>query len=239
MVEVKYIDGEFMVKGTFDWGLAGVCENKDFEKNDDSETCAIGIELDLDTLKNEKSYEDYYWIKPLKRAFEGKLDNLDGDTAASIMTDYYNDLEKQAKELREQINNYFLFRLMENLNAVAYPFWETEGAVLDGYDEVDDDVYTNELDEEITEISNLIYEIEDENHPEQMKDFNVDMRALFKKHLPMFNLEGLLKTITCEYTYFEGACVSVQFSDDWGCEYFCGAYEKFEPGFTPTDWHNF
>ncbi len=33
--------------------------------------------------------------------------------------------------------------------------------------------------------------------------------------------------------------VSVQFSDDWDCEYYCGAYEKFEPGFIPTDWHNF
>ncbi len=94
----------------------------------------------------------------------------DGETAAEVLTDYYNDLEKQAKEIREQLNNYFLYKIMESMTDTAYPFWETDGAVLDG---------------------------------------------------------------------FEEACVSVQFSDGWDCEYYCGAYEKFEPGFIPTDWHNF
>ncbi len=227
MIDVKYIEGKFLAKGTFDWGMAGVCENK------------VEVENVLELLQSAENYDKYYWIKPLKNVFDGKIENLDGETAAAILTDYYNDLEKQAKEIREQLNNYFLYRLMESMTDTAYPFWETDGAVLDGYEDVDDDVYTYELDEEVMQACRLLAKIKDENQPETMKDFNVDMKAMFAKHLPMFNLEGLLETITCEYTYFEGACVSVQFSDDWDCEYYCCAYETFEPGFIPTDWHNF
>lgn len=245
MLEVKYIDGEFKAKGTFNWGLAGISENKDFGNDENLAEGGITIELSLDELKDEKNYDEYYWIKPLKKAFEGKMENLDGDTAAAVLTDYYNNLEKRAKEQQEQLDNYFLFRLMENLNAVAFPFWENEDALLDGYEDLEEDddvydkVYTEELDDAVTEVDSLLCKIQDENEPEQMKDFRVDMKALFKKYLPMFNLEGLQKTIKNESTHFEGACVSVQFSDDWNCEYFCGAYEKFEPDFIPTDWHNF
>ncbi len=236
MIDVKYIEGEFQVKGTFDWGLAGVCENEEYRWSEEE---GITIENELELLKSAENYDKFYWIKPLKNAFDGKIENLDGETAAEVLTDYYNDLEKQAKEIREQLNNYFLYKLMESMTDTAYPFWETDGAVLDGFEEVDDDVYTDALDEALIEAGNLLSKITDENQPETMKDFNVDMKAVFAKHLPMFNLEALLETISCEYTYFEGACVSVQFSDGWDCEYYCGAYEKFEPGFIPTDWHNF
>ncbi len=236
MIDVKYMEGEFQVKGTFDWGLAGVCENEEYRWSEEE---GITIQNELELLKGAENYEEFYWLKPLKNAFDGKIENLDGEAAAAILTEYYNDLEKQAKEIREQLNNYFLYRLLESMTDTAYPFWETDGAVLDGLEEIDDDVYTEELDEALTEVGNLLCKITDENQPETMKDFNVDMKAMFAKYLPMFNLEGLLETITCEYTYFEGACVSVQFSDDWDCEYYCGAYEKFEPGFIPTDWHNF
>lgn len=236
MIDIKYMDGEFRVKGTFDWGMAGICENKDYEAG---EGAAIGVENELELLKNADNYEKYYWIKPLKNVFAGKVENLDGETAAAIFTEYYNDLEKQAKEIQEQLNNYFLYKLMENLVDTGYPFWDTEGALADGFDDVDEEVYTDELIEAVEDASSLLSKIEDENQPETMKDFNVNMKAMFAKYLPMFNLEGLLQTITCEGTYFEGACVSVQFSDDWDCEYYCAAYEKFEPGFIPTDWHNF
>ncbi len=236
MIDIKYIDGEFHVKGTFDWGLAGICENQDYTADEDAE---ITVNNELELLMDAGNYEEYYWIKPLKNIFEGKTENLNGETAAAILTEYYNDLEKQVKEIQTQLDNYFLYKLMETLVETAYPFWETEGAVLDGFDEVDDEVYTDELDEAMEEASNLLCKIQDESQPETMKDFNVDMKNMFAEFLPMFNLEGLLKTITCESTYFEGACVSVQFSDDWNNEYYCGAYEKFEPGFIPTDWHNF
>ncbi len=238
MIDVKYIEGKFLVKGTFDWGMAGVCENKGYARSKD-EGMSIEVENVLELLQSAENYDEYYWIKPLKNVFDGKIENLDGETAAAILTDYYNDLEKQANEIREQLNNYFLYRLMESMTDTAYPFWETNGAVLDGFEEVDDEVYTEELDVEVMQAGRLLAKIKDENQPETMKDFNVDMKAMFAKHLPMFNLEGLLETITCEYTYFEGGCVSVQFSDDWDCEYYCCAYENFEPGFIPTDWHNF
>ncbi len=239
MIDIKYMDGKFNVKGTFDWGMIGICENKDYASGQDAE---IDVDIEqLDLLKNAESYEKYHWIKPLKDAFAfmGEIENLDGETAAAILTQYYNDLEKQAKEIQVQLNNYFLYKLMENLVDTGYPFWETEGALLEGFDEVDEDVYTEELVDAMQEASNLLCKIEDESRPETMKDFNVDMKAMFANFLPMFNLEGLLETIICEGTYFEGASVSVQFSDDWDCEYYCAAYEKFDPGFIPTDWHNF
>ncbi len=98
--------------------------------------------------------------------------------------------------MREQLNNYFLYRLMETLVDTGYPFWETEGAVADGFDEVDDEVYTEELDEAMQEASDLLCKIEDESRPETMKGFHVNMKLVFAKFLPMFNLEGLLKTIS-------------------------------------------
>ncbi len=55
MVDVKYIDGEFRIKGTFDWGLAGVCENKEY---DWSEEEGIAVENELELLQSAENYDE-------------------------------------------------------------------------------------------------------------------------------------------------------------------------------------
>ena len=48
MIAVKFIEGEFQVKGTFDWGLAGVCENEEYRWSEEE---GITIENELELLK--------------------------------------------------------------------------------------------------------------------------------------------------------------------------------------------
>ncbi len=63
MINVKYIEGKFQVKGTFDWGLAGVCENEEYRWSEEE---GITIQNELELLKSAENYDKYYWIKPLK-----------------------------------------------------------------------------------------------------------------------------------------------------------------------------
>lgn len=233
MIEVRYRGGRFEAKGTFDWGVIGVYENKEFGVG------AIEINLELEDLQGEKAF-DYHWLQPLRSLFAGK--EFDGDAAAAILTDYYNGLEQTVIAHHEQLKNYFLYMLMENLVDTEYPFWERGNVLTEGYDEADASVYDGEwTDAFYHEISDLVYAIHDKNKSQSMADLNVDMTAFFKAHLPMFDLEKLFAAIRREGLCFEGACMEVQFSDDWDGDYefFCCAYENFTPDLRPMEWHNF
>ena len=54
----------------------------------------------------------------------------------------------------------------------------------------------------------------------------------------MFNLDGFIKSLEPECLYFNGKFMSFQFSDGWGAQLACAAYDELDENFTFTDWHN-
>lgn len=231
MISVICRDGKFLAKGTFSIGIAGTFENKDYGEGN------IEIEYDLDnTFKHMDS--GYSWMEPLKSV----LENIpkDGDSVAKALEDYYNSKELMIKKNVKQINDYFLYRLILDFADCAYPFWETDEAVLpefrNKYSEEDfEAIYDND------ELNNAIYALFDDfdESPNDGSIEKTDVESLARKLFPMFNFDGLIQSINPDGLNFSGGMMQVQFSDSWGYNFFCSAYEEFDENLAPHDWHNF
>lgn len=227
MIEAAYIDGKFKAKGSFSFGIAGVYTNEDFDDG--------LINFDEDLLDYIKDRDDFF-VKPLLPFIKSD----DPNEIAKNIEEYYNQKEREIAANAKQINDNILYRLFDDMEACGYPFWEIEEAVLPGYlekyneDEYDSVVYCHNED---GLDSGRLYEFFDEkpNNGELKKP---DVEALIRKLYPMFNLDGFIKSFEPECLYFNGRYMSFQFSDGWGAQLACAAYDELDENFTFTDWHN-
>lgn len=231
MISVICRDGKFLAKGTFSIGIAGTFENMDYGEGN------IEIEYDLDTTFRHMD-SGYSWMEPLKSVLENVP--KDGDSVAKALEDYYNNKELMIKNNVKQINDYFLYRLIRNFADCEYPFWETYEAVLpefrDKYSDKDfEAIYDND------ELNNAIYALCDDfnESPNDGSVEKTDVEGLARNLFPMFNFDGLIQSINPDDLNFSGGMLQVQFSDSWGYNFFCSAYEEFDENLAPHDWHNF
>ena len=225
MIEVICDGGKFYAKGTFSLGIAGVYENKDFNNGN------IEIRDTLYSILEEIKREDSFRYQPLFPYLKGKEE--DGAAIAQGLADYYNRKEIEAQENIKQINDCILCNLFEDLEACGYPFWEIEEAILpeslDGRDI--DSIYDTE---------ESVYEWAHELHkkPNNRTKTKTDVEGKLRKMFPMFNFDGLYQSIISESIVFDGRFIAFQFSDGWGEELFCSAYDRFDENFTSCEWHN-
>lgn len=221
MVKVIFKDDEFLIEGTFSMGISGIHED-------------IGFEYGFKELAQELEINNYEWIQPLKPYFEGVEKN--GDAYAKALEKFINEKEEFVQKNIKQINDYFLYRLVDNFYACGYPFWEVKEAILPEFSDYDfEDIYDDDgLNETISNLDKEYYNTPNDNSMEK-----TDVEAFVRKQFPMFNWDKLIETIIPEGIYFDGAWMSVQFSDNWGYNLYCSAYEKFDENLKPTDWHNF
>lgn len=240
MVSVIYKDNQFLVKGTFDMGIAGVFENKEYMGYNEDDIPLISIEDSLEDLREDLE-GDYYWIEPLKPYLEDMPG--DGASVAKILETYINDMEETARKNIKQINNYFWYQLLSNWMDCEMPFWEYKDLVLqeyrDKYTEEDygmiyENIYNNE--ELISKYRALYEEFDEQPNDGSME--KTDVEALLRKMFPVFNFDKFIQTIKPDCMVFNGGCMHIQFSDETN-GFFCGAYEEFDEKFTPSDWHNF
>lgn len=231
MVKIIHKEGEFLVKGTFSFGIAGVYENVEYG---DSPIGLLYMSLN-DLLRAMEKEKDFMLGELLPKL---KQTGGNADKMAEVLTDYYNEQEELIKQNEKQINNYFFMRLFEEFVDADAPFWEVKKAILpeyrDKYSEEEYEElcmkYTEEIDEMATEYLKT---------PNDGSMEKTDVLPRLREMFPMFNFDGLIKTIKPECVTFHGRFISVQFSDSWGCELFCSAYEEFDEKLTPGDWHNF
>lgn len=225
MIEVICVEETFLIKGTFSFGMAGVFENKDF-----TEEGAIQIDCTLPELLEELEEEDSFFYQPLFPYLRGKKD---GAALAQGLADYYNQKEREAQEHQKQINDCILYHLFENLENCAYPFWEIEEAILPGSLEgVDlDAIYDTE--ESVGDWWQEFYE-----QPNNGTLLKTDVEGKLRKMFPMFHFDGLYQSIIPEGIMLDGRFLEVQFSDGWGGDLFCSAYDRFDETFTSCEWHN-
>lgn len=225
MIEFIYKDGRFLAKGTFSLGIAGVFENKEF--GDGNIEIRAGLHEIQEELKKEQSFS-YQPLFPWLKGKEG-----DKDPIAKGLAAYYNQKEKEIRENVKQINDCILCYLFDNLEDCGYPFWEIKEAVLPGsLDEVDvDAIYDNE--ECAYEWMNEFYKLPNNGTIEK-----TDVEGKLRNLYPMFNFDGLYQSIIPEGITFSGRFMEFQFSDGWGADLFCSAYDRFDENLTSCDWHN-
>ena len=224
MVEIVCRDGKFLVKGSFTMGLAGNYISETFEDEN------ISVRPTLDELLKELDKDKSFRFTPLFPYLKDKP--RDGDSIARGLAEYYNQKEKEAAEHVGEINDNLLFNLFWNLEACDYAFWDTEGALADGYDP--DEVDANDpFDGKVDKFSDYFYK-RPSNGTRERVNFEEKLREWF----PMFNFDGLYENIEPEGMTFDGRFISFQFSDNWGAELYECAYDRFDENFTSCDWHN-
>lgn len=224
MVEIICQDGKFLAKGSFTMGLAGTYVNESFEDE------SITVHLTLDYILKELDNENSFRMKPLFPYLKDKP--RDGSSIAKGLAEYYNQKEKEAAEHVKEINDNLLFHLFWNLEACGFEFREIEEAVAEGCDtdDLDDDPYVNS---KVFEYSNYFDE-----RPNNGTRERVDFEAKLREWFPMFNFDGLYRSIEQEGMTLDGRFISFQFSDTWGAMLYECAYDRFDENFTSCDWHN-
>lgn len=224
MIEVICVEDAFLVKGSLSFGIAGVFENKDFTEDG----AIILDDTPSDLLEALRQGNSLY--QPLLPYLHGKGD---GAAIAQGLADYYNQKEQEIQKHIKQINDCILYHLFENLENCEYPFWEIEQAVLPGSLEgVDlDSIYDTE--ESVSDWWEEFYE-KPNNGTLSKTDVEGKLRAMF----PMFDFDGLYRSIIPMEIALSGRFIEVTFSDGWGQELLCGAYDRFDENFTSCDWHN-
>lgn len=230
MIEIIYKDKRFLVKGSFSIGIAGNYVNEDFGDEN------IMINDTLEEIMKELKDEDSFWYKQLFPYL--KSETADSGGIARGLTAYYNQKEKEIRENEKQINDCILYRLFSDLTGSGYPFWEIEQAVIPGRmkngggEFREKEVYSKETAE--------VFQWADEfdcvpnNGTVDKTDVEERLRELF----PMFNFEGLVKTMIPEGLSLQGRFMAFQFSDGWGSDLLECAYDEMDEEFAFRDWHN-
>lgn len=244
MVNVIIKDGKFLVKGTFNMGIAGLYENREFM----GEEGLIAIEQTPEELLEELE-EGYYWTEPLEPYFKNiKKDNTSiseviASEIAEAMEKYINNMEETAIKNIKQINNYFWYQLLSDWMDCETPFWEHKDLVLKEYrDKYTEEDY-NGIYKKVYENTELIsiYKRLGEQFERKPNDGSMektDAEALIRQMFPMFDFDKLISIISPDCMIFSGGYMLIQFTDET-MDFFCSAYEKFDETFTPHDWHNF
>lgn len=230
MIEVKVVDNEFFIRGSFDLGYAGKYINKDFSNK--------GIEI-LDTYEEvvEDYTENYGSWHILKSYLEDK--ELNEENVAKAISEYYNGVEVRAQKSIKQINDNLLINVFDDMVGCSNKFWEIPNACIkekmpncqeEAYNEV---IYQPHW-KEIDALSKEYYRTPNNN---SLKKSDVEKRL--REIFPMFDMDAFLKGIRPEILCLQGETFSFQCSDSWGKDIMCAAYDELDVEFTFTDWHNF
>ena len=225
MIEVICANEKFLVKGSFSLGIAGVFENKEF-----TETGTISIYDTLSCLLEDLHEKESFYYQPLLPYLQGKEN---GAAIAQGLADYYNQKEREAQAYQKQINDCILFHLFEDMEGCEYPFWEIREAIvpdcLQGIDR--DSIY--HTGESVSEWWKDFYEL-----PNNGSIPKIDVEGNLRRMFPMFDFDGLYRSIIPQGMLLHGRFIEVQFSDGWGKELFCSAYNRFDENFASWEWNN-
>lgn len=227
MVSIIFQDGAFKVKGTWDFGIAGVFENKEYGEGN----IEVGYSFDDLCRCLDKSYT----YKELSSLMEGVERN--GEEYAKVLTVFYNRVEQKMIANQKLMNNHILINVFMGMNICGNPFWENKEALTKEYKDKqlnEGNVYTAEVDKAINELDDAYYDNPNDGSVEKP-----DVENILREKLPMFNFDELYATIKPEYCVLDISGVSFQSSDGWTQSIMCGAYDEFDESLIGKDWHNF
>lgn len=230
MIEIICKDRRFLVKGSFSIGITGCYTNENLGDEN------ITIDDTLEEILKELQDEDSFWYKPLFPYL--KSETTDGGGIARGLTAYYNQKEKEIRENEKQINDCLLYRLFSDLTGSGYPFWEIEEAIVPEY--LDKGRGKFQVTEVYSKETAEVFQWADEfDHvPNNGTVDKTDVERRLRELFPMFNFDGLVKTMVPEGLSLQGRFMAFQFSDGWGANLLECAYDEMDEDFSFRDWHN-
>lgn len=224
MIEVAFEDEAFKAKGSFSLGIAWVFTNEDFGRE------MIMIDEDILDLLEER---DEYFVGSLLPFIKSD----DPDEIAKALTEYYNQKEREIAANSKQINDSILHRLFWDIEGCSYPFREIPGAVSADFLEAHKG---EDLAKIVYSGKKVAADYDDcfDDLPNNGSVDKPDIEAKIREVYPMFNLDDFIKSFKPESLFLNGNFISFRFSDGWGAELACGAYDELDENFAFTDWHN-
>ena len=230
MIEVKVIDNEFVIKGSFSLGIAGTYVNEEFGSDQ------IQILDDYEDVIEDYTEGHYAW-HVLEPFLAGK--ELNEETVSRAIGEYYNAVEIKVQECIQQINSNLLVNVFDDYVGCGKKFWEIEGAYIkEKMPKCQENAYFEVICEPYLDEISALYDEYDgtpNNNTLEKKDVEARLREMF----PMFNMDALIQSVKPEHLTLGGKKFSFQCSDSWDSQIMCGAYDKLDEDFTFTDWHNF
>lgn len=214
MIKIKFIDGNAVVSGEFDFGYMGIYKDEQIELYD--------------------SDEIRYW-DIVEEHFDGDFTD---EQLADFLTDYFNSFEDKIQANIKQVNNNFLINIYEySMEGTGLEFWKepsiTNAEYLpentDGFDPYAFCEETWKIGEEYNDT------------PNDGSMQKTDVEKFIREKMPLFNLDAFLAGIVPECMSLDDGRVSFQCSDsiDFENKILCSAYNELDESLTFCDWHNF
>lgn len=243
MINIKYENETFWVKGSLDLGYLGKYINETWQSVDDNPMISIedynkGILGIIEDLRENNDSDGYGW------KFLGeylKKDEYNHEKIIQAMENYFNKQEEKIKKNIKQFNSNFLSFIFDELCSTEYPFWENSNAIIQEY--MPKEYESNKRLEEIIyePVACLFQELYDEYFDGSPNDGTInkpDIENMIRNHFPMFNLDGLISTLNPGSIILYGDTMSFQCDDGWGSNILCSTYAEVERNLSFNDWHN-
>ncbi|MBQ3919956.1 MAG: hypothetical protein II695_09800 [Oscillospiraceae bacterium] len=214
MVKVYVEDGQFKVKGTFDFGYMGVYKDD-----------LISVDCDCSDIR-------YEWDSVYEMTKES--DVTDEDIAAYI-TGRFNEAEEKIQKNIRMINSDFLYHIYDDMKGCSREFWEREELRVPGFDYDDPDFNFYRI-----PLGASGYKGYGVGKPNDGSVEKSDFEASLRENAPMFNLDNFIKGIKPESMVLSANYISFQCSDIYNWALICGAYDRIDlRDLSFTDWHNY
>lgn len=243
MIDIKYENGTFGVKGSLDLGYLGKYTNETWKSYDDEDMISIvnyeGISEIIEDL-NDYNPDGWGWSVLCKYL---KKDEYSHKKITQAMECYFNKQEEKIQKNIKQFNDNLLSFIFCQLCGTSYPFWEDSNTILS---ERMPQGYQHECKEALEKIiygstaqlfQELYYEYFD-GIPNDGTINKPDIESLIYSNFPMFNLDGLVAKIIPGSITLSGDSIDFQCDDGWGSRILCAAYAEIRRDLSFNDWHN-
>lgn len=215
MIKIKFIDGNAVVNGEFNFGYMGIYKDEQIE-----------IYGEVSEIREWEIVESHF------------DSDFTDDELAEYLTEYFNNFEAKIQSNIKQVNNNFLINIYEySMEGIGQEFWKepsiTNAEYLpentDGFDPYTFCEETWKIEEEY------------EDSPNDGSIQKTDVEKFIRENLPLLNLDAFLAGIVPESMSLNDGSVSFQCSDsiDFEHKILCSAYNELDENLTFCDWHNF
>lgn len=226
MIRVNYNkeQGNFLVTGTFEFGVIGTFKNNEYGEGN--------IALKVDSIDEVLDYDWKEYTPLIQKCGE------DADQIAGFLEKYYNEKEKEIRKNKQQLDDCFWCFLFNQLYACEYPFWEIEEAIAPQYRTRDWSAELQTIYKDNAEtLERIIAAFLDES-PNNGTIHKLNAEKELRRIFYMFNFEGIIKEMKRDWIILEGTSISPQVTDNWGGNILLAALLRYDMNFALKEWDN-